>query len=177
MDVSTLTTLFTLASFGAALIGLAAIVFAVRGAKAVPRALTVRVALAVATAVAATSTAGSLYYSERAGFVPCELCWWQRIAMYPLVAVVGVAALQRRARAALAALPIALIGLGIAIHHYRLQVLGESGSGCDITAPCNVKWVDEFGFVSIPFMAGCGFLAVIGLLTLALRIERPGRRA
>ena len=104
--------------------------------------------------------------------MPCELCWYQRIAMYPLVVVLGAAVLQRRARAALAALPLAAIGLAIAVYHYRLQVLGESGTGCDITAPCNVKWVDEFGFISIPFMAGCGFLGILGLTLLAMRADR-----
>ena len=49
-------------------------------------------------AVAAVSVAGSLYFSESAGYVPCRLCWFQRIAMYP-IAVVALVALLRRDRA------------------------------------------------------------------------------
>ncbi len=174
MDVAAWSTVFAVASLISAVVGVGALVAAVRGRgrrRAVPRSWA-RLGLIGATAIATVATTGSLYYSERAGFVPCELCWYQRIAMYPLVVVLGAAVVQRRARAALAAIPLAGIGLVIAVYHYRLQIAGESGTGCDVSAPCNVKWVDEFGFVSIPFMAGCGFLGVLGLTLLALRADR-----
>jgi len=127
--------------------------------------------LPLAFVVAVLATAGSLYYSEIAHYTPCELCWYQRICMYPLTVVLGVALLRRDDRGGLYALPLAVAGLGVSIYHYQLQMFPEQGSSCDTVAPCTFQWVDTLGFMSIPFMAGCGFLAVIGLATLSLRLD------
>lgn len=122
-------------------------------------------------AVAAVSTAGSLYYSEVAEFIPCRYCWFQRIAMYPLVVVFGVAALRRDRTAAWTAMPLAGIGLALSTYHYWLQVR-PTGDSCSLDAPCSARWVEEFGFVSIPFMAGAGFLAIIGVCVTLIRSPR-----
>lgn len=118
--------------------------------------------------IAAVSTAGSLYYSEVAGFTPCLYCWYQRICMYPLAGILGVAAIRRDQRVGWYVLPIAIGGLGLSIYHYQLERFPDQGSACDAAIPCSFKWVDEFGFVSIPFMAGSGFIAIIALVTAAL---------
>ncbi len=116
--------------------------------------------------MASLATAGSLFYSEVAGFVPCPLCWWQRIFMYPLVIVLGAAwAFRLRVR------PIVLIqaglGLGVSTYHYLLQQFPSwAGEACSIDAPCSAAWVWEYGFISIPFMAGVSFLVLIVLNTL-----------
>jgi disulfide bond formation protein DsbB len=131
-----------------------------------------RFALPLGAAIAGAATAGSLYYSEVAGYIPCEYCWYQRIAMYPIVVVLGIAAVRRDRGAAWTSLTLAAIGLAISIYHYRLQLWPDSGSSCDLTAPCSVQWVDTFGFVSIPFMAGSGFFGILGLSVLVLRSDR-----
>ncbi|MDX1620573.1 MAG: disulfide oxidoreductase [Nitriliruptorales bacterium] len=126
-------------------------------------------AISLAWLVAATATAGSLYYSEVVGFEPCRLCWWQRIGMYPLVLVLGVAALRRDAAVWRYALPLTVAGLGVSTYHYLLQNFPSWGTGgCSATTPCNAAYVWELGFISIPFMAGAGFLT-ISLLLLAAR--------
>ena len=127
--------------------------------------------LPLALLIAAVATAGSLYYSEVAGYVPCEMCWYQRIAMYALVPVLTVAVARRDRAGGWYALVLALGGLGVSVYHYRLQVFGDSGSGasCDPAAPCTYQWVDSFGFVSIPFMAGCGFIGIAGAAAHSLR--------
>ena len=130
------------------------------------------VMLPLALAIATVSTAGSLYYSEVAGHVPCEMCWYQRICMYALVPVLVVALVRRDRRGGWYGLPLALAGLGLSIYHYQLQVFPGQGSTCDASAPCTYQWVDSFGFVSIPFMAGSGFVGVAGLLLLSLRSGR-----
>ena len=127
------------------------------------------VLLPLAGAIAAVSTAGSLYYSEVAGYVPCEMCWYQRICMYSLVPVLAVALARRDGRGGWYALPLALAGLGLSVYHYQLQAFPAQGSTCDPAAPCTYQWVDSLGFVSIPFMAGCGFVGVAGLAVLSLR--------
>jgi len=137
------------------------------------RALQLRpVLLPLALTIAAVATAGSLYYSEVAGYPPCEMCWYQRIAMYPLVGVLAVAVARRDRRGGWYALPPAVVGLGLSVYHYQLQLRPGQGSTCDASAPCTYRWVDSLGFMSIPFMAGCGFIGVAGLAVLSLRSGR-----
>ena len=116
--------------------------------------------------VAAASMAGSLIYSEVFHFEPCRLCWYQRIAMYPLAAVLLVGSLLRDARLRLYALPLSVGGFLISVWHYLIQTFPslEGGSSCDPLNPCSAKYVDQFGFISIPFMAGAGFLLISVLL-------------
>lgn len=124
-------------------------------------------ALPLAFLVAATATGGSLYYSEGAGFTPCELCWYQRIAMYPLAPILGIAALRRDPTVLWYALPLSVVGAVISVYHYQLQLFPGQGSSCDPSAPCTARWVEELGFISIPFMALAGFAAVTALVVAA----------
>jgi disulfide bond formation protein DsbB len=115
--------------------------------------------------VALVCTAGSLIYSEVIHFVPCRLCWYQRIAMYPLAVILLVGAIRREALVKIYALPLALGGLVISIYHYLIQVNPSlEGGSCDPTIPCSSRYVEVFGFISIPFMAGAGFILITVLL-------------
>lgn len=132
-------------------------------------------ALWLAFLVAAVAMAGSLYFSVGAGFVPCDLCWYQRIAMYPLAPILGVAALRRDPRVAWYAVPVALIGAALSIYHIGVERLpGVPSAWCSLQSPCNVIWVERFGFVTIPTMALLGFLAIV---TLLLVYAQPARAA
>jgi len=118
--------------------------------------------------VALVATLGSLTYSEYFLFEPCRLCWFQRIAMYPLVLILGVGAWKRDRNVGWYALPLAGIGLLISIYHYVIQTFPDlEGAECVLGVSCNAKYVNEFGFVSIPLMAGCGFLLIIALVGFA----------
>lgn len=126
------------------------------------------VALPLAWAVATTCTLGSLYMSEVAKFPPCILCWYQRIAMYPLVVILGVAALRRDRAVKWYVVPVALVGLGISIYHYLVERFPDSVSfSCSTDVPCSTVWVWKFHFLSIPAMAGIGFALIITLVLLA----------
>jgi disulfide bond formation protein DsbB len=125
-------------------------------------------ALPFATMIAAVTTAGSLFFSEVANYTPCLLCWYQRIAMYPLVIVCGVAALRRDTEAWRTVLPIALIGAGISSWHIMIEQRPSLGGMCDPQAPCALKWINEFGFLTLPTMALIAFTA-ISVLALAAR--------
>ncbi len=127
------------------------------------RALLLRHGRWLSFAVAGTAMAGSLYYSEGAGFIPCDFCWYQRIAMYPLAVILLVAAITRDDRVAKYVVPIAVIGLALSVYHYQLQLFPEQGGSCSSGVPCTARHVEQFGFISIPFMAGCGFLSVLAL--------------
>lgn len=125
-------------------------------------------ATAAAAAVAITATAGSLWYSEVAGFVPCELCWYQRIAMYPLAVLLSLAALRRDLSIRPYARALAGIGLVISLWHVAVQQLPSlsGATTCAADAPCTARWVEAFGFVTIPTMAACGFVAILVLTSL-----------
>lgn len=132
------------------------------------------VALEGAAAVAVVSTAGSLYLSEIAGFVPCRLCWIQRGFMYPAAVLLVVAVVTGRHRAGVAAAGLALVGLPVALFHRLEQAAGEVGAFCDPSAPCSSRWVDHFGFVTIPTMAAVGFAGIVALVAL-VALHRPLR--
>jgi len=118
--------------------------------------------LALGTAVAAVATTGSLWFSLGLGLTPCTLCWYQRILMYPLVVVLGVAALDRRPDVYRTALPLALPGLGIAAYH---SVLQATTTQCTLGGPCAaVQWQAPVLGLSIPNLS----LVAFTLLTLLL---------
>ena len=125
--------------------------------------------LTMAWAVALVATAGSLYYSEVAGYVPCEFCWYQRIAMYPLALILGIAAWRKDHGVRRYVLPLAGAGAALSVYHYLMQHFPSlAASSCDASAPCTAAWVWRFGFVSIPLMALACF-ATIAWLMLAGR--------
>lgn len=123
--------------------------------------------LVLAAVVAATCMAGSLYFSEVADFVPCTLCWYQRIAMYPLVVILAIAAVRRDRDVWHYVVPLAGIGAAFSTYHYLVEWFPEADSSvCKSTVPCTFVWFRELGFVSLPLMALCGFALIITLVTL-----------
>ena len=122
-------------------------------------------AMWLAWVVALVATVGSLMYSELFHYVPCRLCWFQRIAMYPLAIVLLVGAIRREAAVKFYAIPIALIGLVISIYHNVLQFYPSlEGTSCDPLVPCSARSIEMFGFMDLPFMAGAGFIVIVVLL-------------
>jgi len=120
--------------------------------------------------VASIATGGSLFFSEIAHFVPCELCWFQRICMYPLSITSLLAALANDRRAARFLLPLPLVGAGVSVYHLLVENgVVEQARACLISAPggCATKWIEEFGYVTIPVLALTGFALAFGLLLLA----------
>lgn len=130
----------------------------------------------LAFAVAATATAGSLYFSEVQNFIPCKLCWYQRIAMFSLALVLLIGALRRDRDVRWYAVPLAGVGLAVSVYHYLVEWFPgiETGS-CDLSAPCSSPYFREFGFVTLSFMAGAGFLTVLALLLLPLEEDPHGQ--
>jgi disulfide bond formation protein DsbB len=125
-------------------------------------------ALALAFAVAAVSMLGSLYFSEIAHFLPCRLCWYQRICMYPLVPMLGIAAWRRDIAVRPYAAVLAVIGVPISSYHVILEHFPNlETSACDLDNPCSLIWVRRFGYVTIPAMALSGFLLILMLLAVA----------
>ncbi len=123
---------------------------------------------------ALTGMVGSLFFSEVMGYPPCVLCWYQRIAMYPLVVIIAIGIATRDPRVKVYALPFALIGLLIAIYHNLLYygVIPESITPCTEGVPCNAVQLEWLGFITIPLMGLGGFI----FLTLCLLIYKPNNK-
>jgi disulfide bond formation protein DsbB len=120
--------------------------------------------------VSAIATGGSLFFSEIANFIPCELCWYQRICMYPLSIITLLAAIRGDFRIARYLLPLPAVGACISVYHLLVEngVVAESTT-CLVSAPggCATKWINEFGYMTIPTLALTGFVLLIQLLGLA----------
>ena len=137
--------------------------------------------LYLAWLAAILATLGSLYFSEVRGFIPCILCWFQRICMYPLVIVLGVAAYRTDWGARAYALPLALIGWLIAAYH-NAENFGwlPSLKACSTNPAegCGVHW-PIFGagneqisnIISIPVLSFVAFTVI--LLLLLWPVRRP----
>ena len=125
-------------------------------------------ALTLAFTVAAVAMAGSLYFSEVARFTPCRLCWYQRICMYPLVPMLGLAAWRGDRSIRPYAAVLAAIGALIAAYHVLLERYPTlESSVCEPTTPCTVVWVRRFGYLTIPAMALSAFALILTLMAVA----------
>jgi disulfide bond formation protein DsbB len=120
--------------------------------------------------VSAIATGGSLFFSEIAHYVPCELCWYQRICMYPLSIITLLAAIFDDPRVARYLLPLPIVGAGVAVYHLLVENgVVEQSRSCLISSPggCATKWINEFGYMTIPTLALTGFLLVLVFLLMA----------
>jgi hypothetical protein len=129
--------------------------------------------------VAAVTTAGSLFYSEVKHLVPCELCWYQRICMYPLVAIVAVGLLLRDRRVGWYAAPFVAIGAPVALYHWlveRVPSIADSTS-CSVFVPCDVPYFQELGYVTLAFMDMSAFLLIGALLLVGRARDREAQES
>ena len=126
--------------------------------------------------VASVATGGSLFYSEIANFQPCDLCWFQRICMYPMSILLLLFALKGEHKAARYLLALPVVGGGVSIYHMLIQygAIAQPNS-CTVspTASCGTNWIGtanldaSLGYLAIPTLAFTGFLLLIGFLVLA----------
>lgn len=125
----------------------------------------------VAWVIALVATVGSLFFSEVMELPPCLLCWYQRIAMYPLVLVIACGIIMRDQRMRYYALPVCLGGLIISIYHNLLYygIVPESMTPCSKGISCTSRQIEWLGFITIPLMALAGFVGI----TVCLLFSKP----
>lgn len=125
----------------------------------------------IAWAQAFVGTVVSLYASDVLGFIPCTLCWYQRIALYPLVIIFGIAIWRKDTFVFWYGLPLSILGAGVALYHSMLQWgwFTESLFTCVSGIPCNVATFNLFGFVNFPFLSLLGFGVIIFCLLMFKR--------
>ncbi|CAM4491976.1 disulfide oxidoreductase [Paenibacillus tarimensis] len=126
-----------------------------------------------AWAVSVLATAGSLYLSEVMQFMPCSLCWFQRIFMYPLTIMLGIASAKNSPAVIPYAIPLVIIGAAFSLYHTIIQKLPPSlnTAACG-PVPCRGDYLDWFGFITIPMLALTAFLIILAALLRAHRLSR-----
>ncbi len=122
--------------------------------------------------VAFIALSGSLYFSGVLKLPPCMLCWYQRIAMYPLVFVLGVGLFRDDSNVWRFALPLPIVGAVISAYHVALQYQPSlEVLECTTGVPCTARLLVVHGFVSIPVMAGSAFLLITALLVTVWAVQ------
>lgn len=116
--------------------------------------------------LACVSTLGSLFLSEVMGYVPCILCWYQRIFMYPLVLILPAGLFPFDRNVVRYAAPLSAVGTLLAVFHLLLVAgyIPESIKPCVRGIPCSEVQVQWFGFLTIPLLSALSFLLITALL-------------
>jgi len=118
--------------------------------------------------ISCIATLGSLFFSEVIGYPPCVLCWYQRIAMYPLVIIFAVGSFSSDKTVFRYSFPLALIGWITALYHILLYngIIPEEASPCVEGVSCSSVFINWFGFITIPLLSFTAFSLILTLLFL-----------
>ncbi|MFZ2310131.1 MAG: disulfide bond formation protein B [Patescibacteria group bacterium] len=119
--------------------------------------------------VALVATGGSLYYSQIAKFTPCELCWFQRIFIYPQVILLGMAWFKKEKYILDYSLVMIAVGTIISVYHNYIYYTAKPSGVCSIVAPCTQQYIVGLDYVTIPLLALTS-LILMGLLLLSKKI-------
>ena len=124
--------------------------------------------------VSMISMLGSLFFSEFMDFIPCSLCWYQRIFMYPLVFIFIVGLIPYDKKVLKFATPLVTVGWILALYHNLLHygIVPESASPCIQGVPCSTKYIEWLGFITIPMLSFIAFSVIAILLYKIKKIER-----
>lgn len=132
------------------------------------RALATKYSLHLGVIVTFIAVVGSLFYSEVAGYEPCTLCWWARVAIYPMFILFVIALRRKDFSVWYGTLALSIVGLFFSLQHNYQSWTGADFGICDDAALCNRLYVNEFGFVTIPLM-GLGVLVFLFVLSLLMK--------
>lgn len=118
--------------------------------------------------IALIAMLGSLFFSIIMEFVPCTLCWYQRIVMYPLVIIFAIDLFYNNINLKYSSIFV-LIGLFISTYHNLIQygIIPESASPCMLGVSCSSKYINIFGFITIPMLSLIAFTMIAILLFMS----------
>ncbi|SOC39458.1 disulfide oxidoreductase [Salinicoccus kekensis] len=121
--------------------------------------------------VSLIATLGSLYFSEIRLYLPCEMCWYQRIIMYPIVLISFIGLIRNDMNSRIYLRAFSGIGILTSAYHYSLQkfsFIADSQPACT-GVDCTVQYINWFGFITIPFLA---LIAFILIFTMSFLIKK-----
>jgi disulfide bond formation protein DsbB len=113
----------------------------------------------------------SLFYSEIVGYPPCELCWIQRIFLYPQLILFGMELYKKDRSIVDFSIVFAIFGSLVSLYHVYIENGGSSSLDCSVLTPaklnqvsCAVRYIYEFGYITMPIMALTLSLFIISIL-------------
>ncbi|PHO19488.1 disulfide bond formation protein B [Malaciobacter molluscorum LMG 25693] len=114
------------------------------------------------------ATFGSLFFSEVMQFIPCTMCWYQRIFMYPLVIIFLMGLLYPDEKTFKYSIVLVIIGWFFSVYHNLLmfKIIPEDIVPCVQGVPCSTEYINWFGFITIPFLSFVSFSLILILLFL-----------
>ncbi len=117
---------------------------------------------------ASIATLGSLFFSEIMNFVPCTMCWYQRIFMYPLVVIFLINLLYPNDDVFKYTITLVVIGLLFSIYHnlLMLDIISKDIVPCTSGVPCSTKYINWFGFINIPLLSLLSYIILLSLVIL-----------
>ncbi|MDH5717281.1 MAG: disulfide oxidoreductase [Spirochaetia bacterium] len=121
--------------------------------------------------IAMIASLGSLFFSSIMNFVPCTLCWYQRICMYPLVLIFLTALIRFEKSVFYYSSSLIAIGWFISLYHnlVQLKIIPEEASPCVQGVPCAMKYINWLGFITIPMLSFFAFSILLSLMYLFYR--------
>lgn len=122
--------------------------------------------LLLAWIISLIATLGSLFFSEFMHFLPCNFCWYQRILMYPLSLILGIAFYYNEQLIYKYVLPFSIVGIMVSGYHYCLQKVPflKQFETCKSGIPCSGQYINWFGFITIPFLALIAFILITAMM-------------
>ncbi len=134
-----------------------------------------RSSLYIALLAAWIAMLGSLYFSEVSHYIPCTLCWYQRILMYPQTLILAIGLLRKDENTPRFVLPFSVLGIGVSTYHVLLEKTDwfSGAATCQVGVPCTVIWFNWFGFITIPFLALIAFLVITVMAIVAWQAGEP----
>jgi disulfide bond formation protein DsbB len=128
-------------------------------------------ALYLALIQAVIAVLGSLYFSNILMLPPCVLCWYQRIAMFPLFVALTVGILTKDKNTHLFILPPAIFGWCVALYHCLLyyKIIPDTLAPCSTGVSCTTRFVEYFGFITIPLLSFTAFTVIITLMIVRMK--------
>lgn len=112
--------------------------------------------------VSLVATLGSLYFSEIRNYIPCDMCWHQRILMYPIVLIMLIGLIREDRNVRIYARALSGIGILVSLSHYGMQkitFIGDSLPACSGVS-CTAQYINWYGFITIPFLALTAFVLI-----------------
>ncbi|RAS90834.1 disulfide bond formation protein B (plasmid) [Priestia endophytica] len=124
------------------------------------------------------SILGSLYFSEVLKYEPCELCWYERIFMYPLLFILGLAIIKKDFCQSRYVLVLCSIGSIISLYHYAFQkgIIGKYVVFACGRVSCMEGYINWLGFITIPLLSFVAFLAITIMMIVIIKIEKKDLR-
>ncbi|WP_019244055.1 MULTISPECIES: disulfide oxidoreductase [Bacillus] len=118
--------------------------------------------LFIAWATSIIATFGSLYFSEIRHYIPCDLCWYQRIIMYPFTIFLGIAVVKKDFNIGFYSMILSTVGTCISTYHYIIQKIPSFAATVPSCGriPCEAQYINWFGFITIPFLALTAFIII-----------------